>query len=215
MLDIITFNFFRFIIVLTFGIVLSGGGWASRCATAILSSGKAALDWEQIMGPLVEVRQKIIDEYASYSKFPKGSKISVNGIEYEVVEFLGLGVHGFVYRVKNASGKEFSLKDYHNQTWKHVIDQLKAYANDGIPTVYLPGQEVDDLNPQTLQIYVHGAIVEDIVYRSMLTDKQKEDFNNLFNDWREVYCLSKNRNCQIDNVVFDFVNKEFRVIDPF
>ena len=215
MLAIINSKFCRIIIVLTFGLFLCSGGWASRCVPAVLSLESEELFWKEAMGPLAEVRQKILDEYASLSKYDKGSKILVNGSEYEVIEFLGFGVHGFVYRVKDSRGNEFSLKDFHNQTWEHVIAQLKAYDDDGIPTVFLPTHEVDRVKRRSLQLYVHGAVVEDIVYRSKLTDKQKEDFHGLYIRWRDLYCLSKNRNCQIDNVVFDFVNKEFRVIDPF
>lgn len=87
----------------------------------------------------------------------------VSGHSYRVIEFLGGGAEGYVYRCVGPDGTEVSLKDSEPERFRNVnVNELEKAINQasflGIPTIADPSlMKRDDKAKRLISKYIHGV----------------------------------------------------------
>lgn len=131
-------------------------------------------------------------------------KLSVNGIEYEVVRLLGKGKGGYSYLV-TLNEKMFVLKQIHHEPCDDYqfgnkiqaeIDDYNKLSEIGIRMPQMLDVEVE--NERILKEYIEGETIYDLV----LNDSMKEEY---FNQMKEMCKLLYSSHTNIDYFPTNFV----------
>lgn len=131
-------------------------------------------------------------------------KMTVNGIEYEIVKLLGKGKGGYSYLAKK-DGKQYVLKQIHHEPCEYYTFGDKIAAEKGdyqrlldagirIPKML----DIDIQNERIIKEYIEGPVISDLVQQGLM----QEDY---LAQGREMACKAMAAGLNIDYYPTNFV----------
>lgn len=158
-------------------------------------------------------------EFASQRIKDKPASISINGNAYQIMEALGSGDEGVVYRaVDPSTGHVYAIKQYHAKFHPRVvagfIEETQDAASSAIPSIFDPKMPYD-LTTRAIRFrYVNGVSMGWVKDDLKTTNPElARRLDTAFEEWKARHCVTKVSTCRPYNVVFDFDLRQFVLID--
>ncbi len=146
---------------------------------------------------------------------PASTEVQVNANKYKVVEVLGRGAEGSVYRVKDNAGVSYTVKSHHTLGTLIAHEDLVAAQVLGAPTIIDSSTEIDRSNLNAKYRYVEGLPVNYILADQKLPESLRQKLRKFYEEWRRKYCRKTRSPCIPSNVLFEFKSKKLILIDAF